>query len=42
MINKLYYGAAYYPELWPEKDIDKDIRYMKQVGISVVRTETLF
>jgi len=37
MINKLYYGAAYYPELWPEKDIDKDIRYMKRVGITVVR-----
>lgn len=37
MGNKLYHGAAYYPELWDEKVIDEDIRLMKQTGINVVR-----
>lgn len=36
-MKKLYYGAAYYPELWDEKDIEVDIQYMKKVGIDVVR-----
>ncbi|HXQ80259.1 MAG TPA: beta-galactosidase [Opitutaceae bacterium] len=34
---KLYHGAAYYPELWPETDIDRDIAEMKKLGINVVR-----
>ena len=37
MKSQLYYGAAYYPELWDEKTIEEDIRYMKKVGINVVR-----
>lgn len=37
MINKLYYGAAFYPELWDEKTIDRDIVLMKEAGINVVR-----
>ncbi|WP_462409133.1 beta-galactosidase [Neobacillus sp. Marseille-QA0830] len=37
MANKLYHGAAYYPELWDEKVIEEDIRLMKQTGITVVR-----
>jgi beta-galactosidase len=37
MENKLYYGAAYYPELWPEKAIAEDIKYMKQTGTDAVR-----
>lgn len=37
MGEKLYHGAAYYPELWDEKVIDEDIRLMKQTGINVVR-----
>ncbi|NIK78069.1 beta-galactosidase [Paenibacillus castaneae] len=36
-MKKLYYGAAYYPELWPEKAIIEDIRYMKEAGINVIR-----
>jgi len=26
-----YHGAAYYPELWPEANIDRDIREMKSI-----------
>jgi beta-galactosidase len=37
MGNKLYHGAAYYPELWDEKVIADDIRLMKEAGINVVR-----
>ncbi|MHB1484715.1 MAG: beta-galactosidase [Saccharofermentanales bacterium] len=37
MEKKLYYGAAYYPELWDEKTIVQDIRHMKELGINVVR-----
>jgi len=35
--KKLYHGVCYYPELWPEEDIDKDIAEMKKLGINVVR-----
>lgn len=35
--NDYYQGAAYYPELWPEKDVDGDIAKMKQEGINLVR-----
>ncbi len=35
--TKLYHGAAYYPELWPESDVDRDIVEMKKLGINVVR-----
>lgn len=34
---KLYHGVAYYPELWPESDVDKDIAEMKKLGINLVR-----
>ncbi|MEI7025352.1 beta-galactosidase [Paenibacillus sp. y28] len=37
MQNKLYYGAAYYPELWDEQAWQEDLRYMKEAGINVVR-----
>ncbi len=37
MENKLYHGAAYYPELWDEKVIEEDLKLMKQTGINVVR-----
>jgi beta-galactosidase len=36
-MKKLYHGAAYYPELWPETDIERDIAEMKKLGINVVR-----
>ena len=32
-----YHGAAYYPELWPEENIDRDIKQMHEAGINVVR-----
>jgi len=35
--QKLYYGAAYYPEVWPESEIDKDIQLMKDLNMNVMR-----
>lgn len=37
MQKKLYYGAAYYPELWPETAIDSDLQAFKATGLDVVR-----
>ena len=37
MYDKLYHGAAYYPELWDAETIKKDIVLMKEAGINVVR-----
>ncbi|MCY9668108.1 beta-galactosidase [Paenibacillus alginolyticus] len=37
MERKLYHGTAYYPELWDERTMEEDIRYMKEAGINVVR-----
>lgn len=34
--KKLYYGVAYYPETWPEDQIEQDIELMKEVGVNVV------
>ncbi len=36
MENKLYHGAAYYPELWEDK-IMEDINLMKETGINLAR-----
>ena len=35
--DRLWHGAAYYPELWPETEITRDIAEMKRVGINLVR-----
>lgn len=35
--NPPYMGAAYYPELWQEKDIDEDIVKMKKIGFNLMR-----
>jgi beta-galactosidase len=35
--NRLHFGAAYYPEHWPEECWSEDIRLMKEAGFSVVR-----
>ena len=32
-----YLGAAYYPEDWPEEEMDYDISMMKKAGITVAR-----
>ncbi|MFA9558277.1 beta-galactosidase [Evansella sp. AB-rgal1] len=37
MWNKLYHGAAYYPELWNDTVIEQDIQLMKEAGINVAR-----
>ncbi|OAS82060.1 MULTISPECIES: beta-galactosidase [Metabacillus] len=37
MSNKLYHGAAYYPELWNEEAIENDINLMIEAGINVIR-----
>ncbi|MBA4389277.1 MAG: beta-galactosidase, partial [Verrucomicrobia bacterium] len=34
---KPWLGAAYYPEDWPEKDIDAEIELMRRCGMSVMR-----
>ncbi|MEO6005925.1 MAG: beta-galactosidase [Opitutus sp.] len=36
-MKKLFHGAAYYPELWPEAEIDREISEMKRLGLNVVR-----
>ncbi len=35
--RKLYFGAAYYPEHWPEDRWPEDIRLMQAAGMNVVR-----
>jgi beta-galactosidase len=34
VMRKLYYGAAYYPELWDKKTVDQDITLMRAAGIN--------
>jgi beta-galactosidase len=36
-MKKLYHGACYYPELWPEADIERDIVEMQRLGLNYVR-----
>lgn len=36
-MNKLYYGAAYYPELWDQETVKRDIEWMKEAQVNVVR-----
>ncbi len=35
--QQLHFGAAYYPEHWPEERWMEDIRLMQQAGLTVVR-----
>jgi len=35
--NKLHFGAAYYPEHWPEDRWPEDFRLMKEAGFTVAR-----
>ena len=35
--TKLHFGAAYYPEHWPEDRWEDDIRLMQEAGLTVVR-----
>ena len=36
-MKNVYIGAAYYPELWEEEEIDKDIERCKELGINCLR-----
>ena len=36
-MDRLYHGVSYYPELWPEAEIPRDIEEMLRLGINVVR-----
>lgn len=36
-MEKVYVGAAYYPELWPLCEVEKDIERMKAAGVNCVR-----
>lgn len=37
MMSKIYIGAAYYPELWDENEIEKDIARCKEFGVNCLR-----
>lgn len=36
-MDKIYLGAAYYPELWDEEELEKDIARCKEVGVNCLR-----
>lgn len=36
-MDKIYLGAAYYPELWNESEVEKDIARCKETGVNCVR-----
>lgn len=36
-MRTIYHGSCYYPELWPEADIARDIAEMKKLGLNFVR-----
>ena len=37
MEKKIYIGAAYYPEMWPKEEIEKDIARCREAGVNVLR-----
>ncbi|MBQ4322608.1 MAG: beta-galactosidase [Clostridia bacterium] len=37
MSDPIYFGAAYYPEAWPESERPYDIKMMKEAGMNVMR-----
>lgn len=36
-MEKIYLGAAYYPEMWNENELDKDIERCKELNINTLR-----
>jgi len=36
-LNKKYYGAAIYPELWDKETVESDIKHMKEIGMNLAR-----
>ena len=37
MRGRIYLGAAYYPEMWSEDEIEKDIERCRQLGVNTLR-----
>lgn len=37
MSERILFGAAYYPEDWPESQRSQDIEMMKKAGMNVMR-----
>lgn len=37
IMDKILVGAAYYPEMWDESEVEKDIVRMKEAGVNCVR-----
>lgn len=35
--EKIFYGASYYPETWPKKNVEEDILRMQELNMNVVR-----
>ena len=35
--EKLYYGVAYYPEVWERSEVDHDVARMRELNMNVVR-----
>ena len=40
-MDKVYLGAAYYPELWDEDELEKDIARCKEVGVNCLRISSI-
>lgn len=36
-MDKIYIGAAYYPELWDESEVEQDVARCKELGINCLR-----
>ena len=36
-MKEIYLGAAYYPELWDESEVEKDIARCKELGVNCLR-----
>lgn len=36
-MKETYVGAAYYPEMWDESEVDKDIQRCKELGVNTLR-----
>lgn len=36
-MDKIYLGAAYYPEMWDESELEKDILRCKELGVNCLR-----
>lgn len=36
-MERIYLGAAYYPELWEESEVDRDIARCKELGVNCLR-----